>query len=100
MFGFYCFSFQSPITLQVQVPLTDKSEWKLNGQTFAVTLNLNDTVASLKSKIQDDTGMPPAKQKILYEGMFFKDTNTVAFYNLLSGTTVHLQVKERGGRKK
>lgn len=34
------------------------------------------------------------------QGMFFKDNNTIAFYNLLSGTTVLLLVKERGGRKK
>lgn len=32
--------------------------------------------------------------------MFFKDNNTIAYYNLLSGATVHLQIKERGGRKK
>ncbi|XP_034113619.1 splicing factor 3A subunit 1 [Drosophila albomicans] len=91
---------KSPVTIQVQVPNTDKSEWKLNGQMIAVTLALTDPIANLKAKLQDETGMPPAKQKIFYEGMFFKDNNTMAFYNLLSGTTVHLQVKERGGRKK
>ncbi|XP_023175363.1 splicing factor 3A subunit 1 [Drosophila hydei] len=91
---------KSPVTIQVQVPNTDKSEWKLNGQMIAITLALTDPIANLKSKLQDETGMPPAKQKIFYEGMFFKDSNTMAFYNLLSGTTVHLQVKERGGRKK
>ncbi|XP_055384989.1 splicing factor 3A subunit 1 [Condylostylus longicornis] len=91
---------KSPITIQVQVPHADKSEWKLNGQTIALSLNLTDTISTLKSRIQDETGMPPAKQKISYEGMFFKDNNTTAFYNLLNGVTVHLQVKERGGRKK
>ncbi|XP_064554398.1 splicing factor 3A subunit 1 [Drosophila montana] len=91
---------KSPVTIQVQVPNTEKSEWKLNGQMIAVTLALTDPIANLKAKLQDETGMPPAKQKIFYEGMFFKDSNTMAFYNLLSGTTVHLQVKERGGRKK
>ncbi|KAM7359831.1 splicing factor 3a subunit 1 isoform 2-T4 [Cochliomyia hominivorax] len=92
---------KSPITIQVQIPnVLDKSEWKLNGQTIAVSLALTDQVSLLKSKIQEETGMPPAKQKISYEGMFFKDSNTMAFYNLLSGATVHLQIKERGGRKK
>lgn len=92
---------KSPITIQIQIPnVLDKSEWKLNGQTIAVSLALNDIVSLLKTKIQDETGMPPAKQKISYEGMFFKDSNTMAFYNLLSGATVHLQIKERGGRKK
>ncbi|XP_075148039.1 splicing factor 3a subunit 1 [Haematobia irritans] len=92
---------KSPITIQVQIPnVIEKSEWKLNGQTIAVSLALTDAVTLLKGKIQEETGMPPAKQKISYEGMFFKDSNTMAFYNLLSGATVHLQIKERGGRKK
>uniref|UniRef100_A0A1L8DHC8 Splicing factor 3A subunit 1 n=1 Tax=Nyssomyia neivai TaxID=330878 RepID=A0A1L8DHC8_9DIPT len=92
---------QGPITIQIQVPsMTEKSEWRLNGQTVAITLSLTDTIATMKGKLQDETGMPPAKQKISYEGMFFKDSNTLAYYNLLSGATIHLALKERGGRKK
>lgn len=60
-------SLQSPVTIQVQVPNTDKSEWKLNGQMIAITLALTDPIANLKAKLQDETGMPPAKQKIFYE---------------------------------
>jgi splicing factor 3A subunit 1 len=85
----------------VQVPnLADKSEWRLNGQVISITLQLLDPISLLKNKLQDETGMPPAKQKISYDGMFFKDSNTMAFYNLLSGVTIHLAIKERGGRKK
>lgn len=52
----------------MQIPnVLDKSEWKLNGQTIAVSLALSDPVSLLKSKIQEETGMPPAKQKISYE---------------------------------
>lgn len=76
------------------------NEWKLNGQLISVTLGLTDTITSLKSKLQDEIGMPPAKQKLVYDGMFFKDNNSCAYYNLLSGATINLQVKERGGRKK
>ncbi|XP_055618308.1 splicing factor 3A subunit 1 [Toxorhynchites rutilus septentrionalis] len=92
---------KGPVTIQVQCPsLTEKSEWKLNGQTISMQLQLTEAVSAMKAKLQAETGMPPAKQKIFYEGMFFKDSNTVAYYNLLSGATVHLQLKERGGRKK
>lgn len=78
----------------------DKPEWRLNGQVISINLALLDSVTTLKSKLQEETGLPPAKQKISYDGMFFKDNNSIAYYNLLSGTTVHLQIKERGGRKK
>lgn len=32
--------------------------------------------------------------------MFFKDSNTLAYYNITPGAVIQLQVKERGGRKK
>uniref|UniRef100_A0A182ISS2 Splicing factor 3A subunit 1 n=1 Tax=Anopheles atroparvus TaxID=41427 RepID=A0A182ISS2_ANOAO len=89
------------IGIQVQCPnLTEKNDWKLNGQVLTLTVNLTDTVSSVKAKVQTETGMPPAKQKIFYDGMFFKDNNTIAYYNLMNGVTVALQLKERGGRKK
>ncbi|ETN66040.1 spliceosome associated protein [Anopheles darlingi] len=90
-----------PITVLVQCPsMTEKNDWKLNGQTLSLVVNFTDTVSSVKAKIQTETGMPPAKQKIFYDGMFFKDNNTIAYYNLMNGVTVALQLKERGGRKK
>lgn len=89
-----------PVTIQVQVPSGSDKQWRLNGQVIGINIGLTDSIATLKAKLQEETGLPPAKQKISYDGMFFKDNNTVAYYNLLSGTTVHLQIKERGGRKK
>lgn len=85
----------------MQVPSsTDKPEWKLNGQLLSINIGLSDTIQKLKQRLQEETEMPPAKQKISHDGIFFKDNNSVAYYNLLSGMTVHLQIKERGGRKK
>jgi splicing factor 3A subunit 1 len=92
---------KGPVTVQIQVPqVSDKPEWRLNGQMLSINLQLTDAISVLKAKIQEETDMPPAKQKISYEGIFFKDNNTVAYYNLLSGATIQLQIKERGGRKK
>lgn len=52
----------------MQIPsIADKNEWKLNGQTVAMNLELTDAVSIVKSKIQEETGMPPAKQKISFE---------------------------------
>lgn len=59
---------KGPVTIQVQVPASnDKPEWRLNGQMVSLTLALNDSVNTLKQKLQDETGMPPAKQKISYD---------------------------------
>jgi len=92
---------KGPVTFQVQVPnLLDKSEWKLGGQSFTITLPLTDTVSVIKAKMFDELGMPAGKQKLQLDGMFMKDSNTLAFYNFTPMCVVQLQVKERGGRKK
>ena len=34
------------------------------------------------------------------QGIFIKDSNTLAYYNVIPTSVVQLQLKERGGRKK
>ncbi|XP_049870646.1 splicing factor 3A subunit 1 isoform X2 [Pectinophora gossypiella] len=90
-----------PVTLQVSVPsLPERSEWRLDGRALALSLPLATSVADVKAMLQRSTNMPQAKQKLHYEGLFFKDTNSLAYYNVPPGAVIQLQVKERGGRKK
>lgn len=92
---------KSPVMFKVQVPkLSEKAEWKLNGQTVTLTLPLTDSVSVLKAKIHEEVGMPPGKQKLQYEGFFVKDSNTLAYYNVVPNGMFVLQLKERGGRKR
>ena len=44
--------------------------------------------------------LDPVLLSISPQGMFIKDSNSLAFYNFVNGATVQLQLKERGGRKK
>ncbi|RZF48905.1 hypothetical protein LSTR_LSTR003285 [Laodelphax striatellus] len=90
-----------PVSFKVSVPnMSDKPEWKLNGQVLSMVLPLQDTVSVIKAKIHESTGMPPGKQKLHLDGLFFKDSNSLAYYNITVGTVIQLQLKERGGRKK
>ncbi|KAL4714663.1 hypothetical protein ACJJTC_012580 [Scirpophaga incertulas] len=89
------------VPIQVSLPLArERAEWRLDGRTLSLSAALAQPVAELKAALQRATGMPTAKQKLHYEGLFFKDTNSLAYYNVPSGALIHLQVKERGGRKK
>lgn len=93
--------YKSPVSLKVAVPnMSEKPEWRLKGQLLTLTLPLSDTVSVIKAKIHEETGMPPGKQKLQWEGLFFKDSNSLAYYNIMPGTVINLQLKERGGRKK
>ncbi|XP_003743509.1 splicing factor 3A subunit 1 [Galendromus occidentalis] len=89
------------IAVRIAVPhMADKPEWRLNGQIASVNVPLKETFGALKSRIQEITGMPPGKQKLVYDGIFVKDNNSLAFYNVITNGIVQLQLKERGGRKK
>ncbi len=44
--------------------------------------------------------MQAGKQKLVYNEIFVKDSNSLGFYNMMRGSVIYLQLKERGGRKK
>ena len=89
------------VSFQVTIPtVSDKPEWKLNGQLEPMTLPLSDQVSVVKAKLHELTGMPTGKQKLQMDAMFLKDSNSLAYYNISPGTIINLQIKERGGRKK
>ncbi|KAK4319739.1 hypothetical protein Pmani_009394 [Petrolisthes manimaculis] len=93
--------FNGPVKFQVIVPVVaDKPEWRLSGQTLTLSLPLTDPVSVVKAKVHDQTGLPPGKQKLARDGLFFKDSQSLAYYNVGHGTVIQLQLKERGGRKK
>jgi len=99
-------------------------KWNLKKNLFFVHFYYLHTLAfftfqisTLKSKIQDATNLPSGKQKLVYEvknltfhikitrwlilqGIFVKDSQSLASYNFQNGSVVQLQLKERGGRKK
>lgn len=89
------------LTLTVNVPnMPDKPELNMNGQCLSITLNLTDMVSVIKNKINEQIGLAPGKQKLQYEGIFIKDSNTLAYYNMSDSSILQLALKERGGRKK
>lgn len=60
--------------------MPEKTEWKLSGQMMSLNVPLSESVASLKSKIQEETHMPQTKQKLFYDvGNLF---NIITFFNI------------------
>lgn len=96
--GQFLASNASPTTFNVAVP--DKPELNLNGQLIPFTMALTESISILKAKINEATGLAPGKQKLSKDGLFFKDQNSLAFYNVGDSVIVQLSLKERGGRKK
>lgn len=48
----------SPVSFKVTVPvMEDKAEWSCSGQTLTLSLHLHDTVASIKTRIQEEVSI-------------------------------------------
>lgn len=90
---------QGPARINVSVPNTD--EGNLKGQVLEITVqSLSETIASLKEKLSGEIQLPANKQKLSGKAGFLKDNLSLAYYNVASGETLGLSLRERGGRKR
>eukprot|EP01128_Nolandella_sp_AFSM9_P007949 TRINITY_DN452_c0_g1_i1.p1 TRINITY_DN452_c0_g1~~TRINITY_DN452_c0_g1_i1.p1 ORF type:complete len:691 (-),score=227.82 TRINITY_DN452_c0_g1_i1:114-2099(-) len=94
-------SHPSPVTVIVRAPVQKHDKWNLVGQVLNISINVKETVKSLKQKVMEATNMPLNKQKLTSSTQGpLKDSVTLGFYNVADGHLVVLSVKSRGGRKK
>jgi len=63
------------------------------GDQYILSLNCDETIYSMKSRIEEQMGARPRDQIIVWGGMELLDTITLAHYNIQSNTTVHLLVQ-------
>ncbi|KAG1461688.1 hypothetical protein G6F56_005673 [Rhizopus delemar] len=86
------------IHLTIQTPsLPDKPEWNLTGAPVVIGgLLPNTLITTVKDRIGSTLGMPAGKQKLsTVAGTVLNNSKTLAFYGIMNGAALVLEVRKR-----
>jgi Ubiquitin family len=72
----------------------------LTGKIITLNVKPSETVYDIKSKIEDQEGIPIDQQKLLFTGKQLEDHRTLANYKIERESTLHLLLRLRGNRFK
>lgn len=69
----------------------------LTGNERIVEVEPADKIFLIKEKLEEQEGIPPEQQRLIYQGRQLKDDKTLNSYKLRTGTVLHLVIALRGG---
>lgn len=85
-------SFTKPANDPIQIFVKN-----LMGKSIAIMVRPDDTVESLRAKIEEREDIPPREQRLLYQGKQLEDGRKLSDYNIQKESNLHLVLRLRGG---
>ena len=68
----------------------------LTGKSIHVSFDQGMTILSIKQHITELEQIPVEQQRLIFSGKQLEDDKTLGYYNIPSGSTVHLVLRLRG----
>lgn len=95
---------QSPIAILSRLRGGNGNSLKVHVKTFAgktvtVEVDPEESIESLKTKIQSQEGIPPNQQRILFGGKQLDSKKKISDYDIENESTMHMVLRLRGGRQ-
>ena len=69
----------------------------INGKTITLSIQENELVADIKTKVQEKEHIPADQQILTYKGKNLENDKTLDDYNIKKGDTLHLSTRLKGG---
>ena len=69
----------------------------LTGKTFALEVDLEDSIENIKCKIQENEGIEASKQRLTFGGKSLENDKTIQDYDIQSESTIYCDLSLLGG---